>query len=99
MEKEYEEIKKAFLLLNESSERELENISDTIDDIIKYKIKDERTISEIFDSILSIEFIEDDIKRNVFHKLSNYCREFDKQLADDYDEILEEDLSDDVDEI
>ena len=82
MKKEYEEIKNALLKLSKLSERELENISDTIDDIIKYNIKDERTISEV----------------NVFHKLSNYCKKFDKNLADDYDEILEEYLSYDIDE-
>ena len=98
MEKGYEEIKNALLKLSELSERQLEDLSDDIDDIIKYKIEDERTISEVFDSILSIEFIEDDIKREFFHKLSNYCRNFDKKLADDYDEILEEELAFDIDE-
>lgn len=50
--------------------------------------------SEVFDRVLSIVFIEDDVKRKIFHKLSDYCREFNKELANDYDEILEEDLSD-----
>ena len=50
----------------------------------------------MFDSILSLEFLDDDKKRKVFHKLSNYCRIFDKKLADDYDEILEENLSFDI---
>ena len=97
MKKKFKELKDVILLLAESSEKKLEDISETIDDIIKYKIQDERTISELFDSILSLEFVDDDKKRKVFHKLSNYCRKFDKKLAEDYDEIFEEELLYDID--
>ena len=81
--------------IGKRSENEIEEISNYIDEIIVLKIKDERTISYVFDSILSILFIDDDKKRMVFHKLSNYCRTFNKELADDYDEMLEKDLTDD----
>ena len=77
-----------------SAEKELSILSNLVDKIIEYNIQDERTISKVFDSILSIEFIDDDKKRNVFYKLSSYCRNFNKELADDYDEILEKFLSD-----
>ena len=98
MNKDFKELKDAILLLTESSEKDLEDISEAIDDIIKYKIKDERTISEMFDSILSLEFVDDDKKRKTFYKLSNYCRKFDKKLAEDYDEILEDDMSFNIDD-
>lgn len=98
MKNKFNELQKAIISLGRISEKELENISNDIDKIIEYKIEDERTISHIFDAILSMVFVEDDKKREVFHKLSNYCRGFDKELADDYDKILEEDLTDNYDE-
>lgn len=83
-----------FKLASDRDEKELFNLSTLIDKIIENNIQNERTISEVFDSILSIVFIDDEEKRKIFHKLSNYCRKFNKELADDYDEILENDLSD-----
>lgn len=80
-----------FKLISDKEEIELSNL---IDEIIENNIQNERTISEVFDSILSIAFIDAEDKRKIFHKLSNYCRNFNKELADDYDEILENDLSD-----
>lgn len=82
-------------LLAKSSERDMDELEDLVDEIIEYKIQNENTISQLFDNILSVLLIEDDRKREVFHKLSNYTRKFNIKLADDYDEILEEDLSDD----
>ena len=82
-------------LLAKSSERDMDELEDLVDEIIEYKIQNENTISQLFDNILSVLLIEDDRKREVFHKLSSYTRKFNKKLADDYDEILEEDLSDD----
>ena len=92
MREEFKELKDAILLLAKSSEKNLKDISQTIDNIIKYKIQDERTISEVFDSILSLEFVDDDKKRKVFYKLSNYCKKFNKELAKDYEEIFEQEL-------
>ena len=37
------------------------------------------------------------IKRGMFYKLLNYIRKFNKELADNYDEILEEELNDEFD--
>jgi predicted transcriptional regulator len=80
------------------SDNEIEEIKDIIVEIIEYKIQDEEVISHLFDRVLSIVFIEDDKKREIFHKLSSYTREFNKELADDYDEILEEDLNEKFDD-
>ena len=92
------ELMDAFKLIADREEKELADLSNLIDEIVENNIQNERTISEVFDLILSIVFIDDDEKRNVFHKLSNYCRSFNKELADDYDEILEEDLADTLEE-
>ena len=82
-----------FKYVIDSEEKQLSDLSNIIDEIIENNIQSERTISEVFDAILSLAFTGDDQKRKVFHKLSNYCRKFNKELADDYDEILEDDLS------
>ena len=94
-EKELNDTFKALIVL---SDNEIEEIKDIIDEIIEYKIQDEEVISHLFDRVLSIVFIEDDKKREIFHKLSSYTREFNKELADDYDEILEEDLNEEFDD-
>ena len=91
------ELNDAFKILIESSKKEVEEVKNIINEIIKYKIQDEEIISRLFDRILSIVFIEDDKKRKIFHRLSSYIRKFNKELADDYDEILEEELNDELD--
>ena len=91
--KSEKELNDAFKALIELSDKEIEEVKNIIDEIIEYKIQDEETISHLFDRILSIVFIEDNEKREIFYKLSNYTRKFNKDLANDYDEILEEDLN------
>ena len=98
MKNKYKNLENALIAIGEISEKNLEDLSNNIDEIIENNITDERTISLIYDSILSIEFIDDDKKRKVFYKLSNYCQSFNKKLADDYNEILEEDLNYDNEE-
>ena len=93
-----EELIDSLIKIGDMSEQELDDISNYINEIIELKVEDEKTISYIFDSILNIIFVDDDKKRKVFHKLSNYCRNFNKELADDYDKILEDDLKEDNEE-
>lgn len=92
------ELNDAVKTLMELSDKEIEEVKYIIDEIIEYGIRDEEIISHLFDRILSIVFIEDDKKREIFYKLSSYTRKFNKKLADDYDEILEEDLNDELDD-
>ena len=92
------ELNDAFKTLIELSDQEIQEVKKIIDEIIEYKIQDEDIISHLFDRILNIVFIEDDKKRKMFYKLSNYTRKFNKELADDYDEILEDDLSEEFDD-
>lgn len=84
------ELLELFKQVSINSERELKRLSNVVDDVIRNNIRNERIISEIFDSILSLEFVDEENKSKTFHKLSNYCRTFDSSLADDYDKIFEE---------
>ena len=77
------------------SENELKRLDNIVLDIIKNNIKNERVISEVFDSILSLEFVNEKNKSKIFYKLSSYCRTFDSSLADDYDKIFEEFMNED----
>ena len=87
------ELNNAFKTLIKLSDKEIEEVKNIIDEIIKCRIQDEEIISHLFDRILSIVFIEDDEKRKIFYKLSSYTRKFNEKLSDDYDEILEEELN------
>lgn len=88
------ELKEMFKLVFELSEKEIDQVSIFVDNIINNQIKNEKTISEVFDLILSIVFIEENKKRIIFYKLLNYCQTFNKQLAADYNKIFEDSLSD-----
>lgn len=92
MDKELLELFKQVSILSENELKRLDNI---VIDIIKNNIKNERVISEVFDSILSLEFIDEENKSKTFHKLSNYCKTFDNSLADYYDKIFEEFMNED----
>lgn len=92
MDKELLELFKQVSIISENELKRLDNI---VIDIIKNNIKNERVISEVFDSILSLEFIDEENKGKTFHKLSNYCKTFDSSLADDYDKIFEEFMNED----
>ena len=67
MNNKSKELENILITIRETSERDLDELSDSIDKIIECHITNERTISLIFDTILSIEFIEDDKKIKVFH--------------------------------
>ena len=84
MDKELLELFKQVSIISENELKRLDNI-----------VLDERVISEVFDSILSLEFIDEENKGKAFHKLSNYCKTFDSSLADDYDKIFEEFMNED----
>lgn len=84
-----------FKQLSIDSERELKRLSYLVDDIIKNNIRSESIISNVFDSILSLLFVDNNNKIGLFHKLSSYCRAFNTSLADDYDKILEEFMNED----
>ena len=92
MDKELLELFKQVSIISENELKRLDNI---VLDIIKNNIKNERVISEVFDSILSLEFVNEKNKSKIFYKLSSYCRTFDSSLADDYDKIFEEFMNED----
>ncbi len=75
-------------------QRKIEESAELVDSIIKYKIKDERTISEVFDKMLSIAFAtEEDIKK-IYYKLLNYTKKIDKELSEDYEKFFIEQFKD-----
>ncbi len=89
------ELLELFKQVSINSKRELKRLSNIVDDVIRNNIRNERIISEIFDSILSLEFVDEANKSKIFYKLSSYCRTFDSSLADDYDKIFEEFMNED----
>lgn len=91
----YKELSELFKQASINSERELKRLYNIVDDVIRNNIRNEKIISEIFDSILSLEFVDEKNKSKIFYKLSSYCRTFDSSLADDYDKIFEEFMDED----
>ena len=87
--KSEKELNDAFKALIELSDKEIEEVKNIIDEIIEYKIQDEETISHLFDRILSIVFIEDNEKMEIFYKLSNYTRRLNKEFSkNDFDRLV-----------
>ena len=84
------DLMKIFHTVHSENNKELEELSLLVDAIIKNQITDEKNVSSVFDRILSVVFVEEDKKRNLFYKLSNYCRCFDENLAMDYERIYRE---------
>lgn len=91
----YKELSELFKQASINSERELKRLYNIVDDVIRNNIRNEKIISEIFDSILSLEFVDEKNRSKIFYKLSSYCRTFDSSLADDYDKIFEEFMDED----
>ncbi len=75
-------------IINIIEEREIEESAELVDEIIKYRYKDEKTISMVFDKILSIGFATEEEIKDIYYKLLNYTKEFNKKLSEDYEEIF-----------
>lgn len=88
------ELIELFKEIEKISTNEFNRLTRLVDDIIKNKITNEKIISDIFDSILSIVFIDEDTKKEVFYKLFDYCKEFNPILAYDYELIFKDMLYD-----
>lgn len=88
------ELIELFKEIEKISTNEFNRLTRLVDDIIKNKITNEKIISDIFDSILSIVFIDEDIKKEVFYKLFDYCKKFNPILAYDYELIFKDMLYD-----
>lgn len=88
------ELIELFKEIEKISTNEFNRLTRLVDDIIKNKITNEKIISDIFDSILSIVFIDEDTKKEVFYELFDYCKKINPILAYDYELILKDMLYD-----
>lgn len=87
---EYNDIKELFEKVYDLSLVQIKMINDEINNIIKNHIKDVNQISKVFDSILSLVFVDDIIREESYNKLLNYCFSVDENLAEDYQKIYYE---------
>ena len=90
MKNDFQEIKKLINDLIEISGKQLDSLSEEVEEIIKYHVTSEYIISKLFDSILSLSFAKDEEVKNLFYKLLNYCYTFNSNLASDYENIYKE---------
>lgn len=90
MKKDFQEIKELINDLIEISGKQLDSLSEEVEEIIKYHVTSEYIISKLFDSILSLPFVKDEEAKNLFYKLLNYCYTFNNSLASDYENIYKE---------
>ena len=90
MKNDFQEIKELINELIEISNKQLNNLNEEVEKIIKYHITNEQAISKLFDSILSLPFVNDEEVKSLFYKLLNYCYTFNSDLATDYEKIYKE---------
>lgn len=90
MKNDFQEIRKLINDLIEISGKQLDSLSEEVEEIIKYHVTSEYTISKLFDSILSLSFAKDEEVKSLFYKLLNYCYSFNDDLASDYENIYKE---------
>ena len=90
MKNDFQEIKKLINDLIEISSKQLDILSEEVEEIIKYHVTSEYTISKLFDSILSLPFANNEEVKSLFYKLLNYCYAFNNNLASDYENIYKE---------
>ena len=80
----YKELKEAIKQVRELNIEQLLRLTNMVDDIINRNNTDEKFICFVFDHLLSISFVDFNLLKEVYIKLVNYVRLFNKELADDY---------------
>lgn len=80
----YKELKEAIKQARELNIEQLLRLTNMVDDIINRNNTDEKYISFVFDHLLSISFVDFNLLKEVYIKLVNYVRHFNKELANDY---------------
>ena len=76
----------------ELNEQELKRLSKLVNEVINNRIKDEELLSNLFDYLLSLLFIDESKLRVVYYKLVNYVSTFNTNLAEIYDEFYKQDF-------
>lgn len=74
---------------------EFNSLIHLIENVIESNTTDENIISNIYDRILSLVFIEEDEIKQVFYKLYTYTITFNKELSNDYKMVFLEYLKED----
>ena len=64
-------------------------LDNEIDKIIDEKIKYKGIIIYMFERLLSLQFTPKERMKELYYKLLNYTKEFNKELADKYEELLD----------
>lgn len=64
-------------------------LDNEIDKIIDEKIKYKGIIIYMFKRLLSLQFTPKERMKELYYKLLNYTKEFNKELADKYEELLD----------
>lgn len=95
-EKLIDELREINEVLKIMNKRELEVISNLVDEVIKYKITDENTIGLVFDRMLDLEFIEEENIKNLYFKLLDYSEKINKDLSYDYKKFYNEKFSNNI---
>ena len=70
------------------NEEQLKNINIRINNIIKFKCIDENIISQTFDMLLSLVFVNEFDISCSYYKLICYTKLFNEELSDDYEKIF-----------
>ena len=84
----YDNIIKMASELIKISEEELKRLKESVENIINYKIEDEKIISLTFDNLLNLIFAPPEILKNTYYKLLDYTEKFNKELRDDYEKLF-----------
>ena len=78
MDNNYEELKHMIIYVSEFNKKQLEKLNKTVDRLINWKIKDEDTISAVFDQLLSVVFVDQEELKRIYYKLLNYTNDYEE---------------------
>lgn len=88
---EFIDIAKSIMVIEQ---KEIEDASKLVREIIVYNNKDTKTISYVFDKMLSIAFASEEDIKDIYYKLLNYVKNFNPELSKDYELIFIEQFKD-----
>ena len=93
-DKFFNELKELVEVINRSNRHEIDELEELVDEIVKYKYEDEKTISCVFDRMLSIEFVAEEDLKGMYYKLLKYTGKIDRELSRDYEQFFIEKFAD-----
>lgn len=90
-----DELKGPMAELNRMQEENLDNVKERIDFIIRNNIAIEREIEDTFDMLLDLVFWFGEEIEELYYKFIKYTRSVNVEIANDYEEIYKEMISED----